>query len=222
MYIHPNGFQYQSGVTDMIQAMGLRELKATRTRRQIVDVALDLFIEQGYDATTMEQIAERAEVGSTTLYRYFPSKDLLILDGFTRSMDLGARLRERPAEEPLNVALGAAIHESFADFAIDDGRLAAVRRIVDNAPVPRARLWDLVARSQSDLESAIADRVRRPAGDLLVAMTAHLTFAVYQIAAETWWAGDHQASPTGVVDDLLHTLNTLDLVIPTPPPRQRP
>ena len=58
--------------------MGLREVKAARTREHIVDVAIELFIAQGYDQTTMEQIAEKAEVAPSTLYRYFTSKDLLV------------------------------------------------------------------------------------------------------------------------------------------------
>ena len=199
--------------------MGLRELKATRTRKQIVDVALGLFIDQGYDETTMEQIAERAEIGSTTLYRYFASKDLLILDPFARSMDLGTSLRGRPATEPLNVALGAAIRKALESIDVGDDRMAAIRRLVDNAPVPRARLFDLLAQAQSKLESAIAARMHRPAGDPLVAMTAHITFAVFQIVAETWWAGDHGVPPSAIVDDVLRTLSTLELVVPAPLPR---
>ncbi|MFJ9032168.1 TetR/AcrR family transcriptional regulator [Streptomyces sp. NPDC102274] len=197
--------------------MGLRELKATRTRQQIVDTALSLFIDQGYDATTMEQIAERAEVGSTTLYRYFPSKDLLILDRLTQPMNLGAFLRERPAEEPLSVALGAAIHASFDVLDDEDGRLTAVRHIVDNAPIPRARLWDLAAQAQSELKKAIAERMGRPVEDLLVVMTAHVTFAVFHIAGETAGAGDHKASRSESVDELLRTLNTFEWVVPAPP-----
>ena len=57
--------------------VGLRETNAERTRQLIVDVAVDLFIEHGYD-TTMEQIAEQAGVGSSTLYR-FPRRSRLTL-----------------------------------------------------------------------------------------------------------------------------------------------
>jgi AcrR family transcriptional regulator len=196
--------------------MGLRELKAARTRGQIVDVALSLFIDQGYDETTMEQIAERAEVGSTTLYRYFPSKDALVLEPFRRSMELGPRLRERPAAEPLNVALGAAILEALG-AVVDDGTWAALRRIVDNAPVPRARLIDLGAQAQRELETAIAERMGRPGGDLLVIMTARITFTVFQVAAETARPGDPRQSPSAIAREMLRTLGTLELVIPAPP-----
>jgi AcrR family transcriptional regulator len=199
--------------------VGLREVKAARTREQIIDVALDLFIDQGYDETTMERIAERAEVGSTTLYRYFPSKDLLLLDRFARRLDLGAMLHRRPADEPLTVALGAVLRESLMDLDDDDGRAAALRHIIDNAPVPRARLLDLAAQVRTDLERAIAERMHRRAGDLLVTMTARITFAVFEIAAEKWWAGDRRASSTAVVDKVLRTLDGLELVVPAPVPR---
>lgn len=199
--------------------MGLRELKAARTRQQVIDVALDLFIDQGYDETTMEQIAAKAEIGTTTLYRYFPSKDVLILDPFRRLSDLGTLLGERPVDEPLNLALGAILQQLFQDFdERNDERHTALREIVDSAPVPRARLWDLYAQAQRELERAIAERMHRPAGDLLVAMTAHITFAVLQIAAESRWAGRGHASAAGAIEEMLRTLNTLDLVIPAPPP----
>ncbi|WTW98949.1 TetR/AcrR family transcriptional regulator [Streptomycetaceae bacterium NBC_01309] len=199
--------------------MGLRELKATRTRRQIVESALDLFIDQGYDATTMEQIAERAEVGSTTLYRYFPSKDLLILEPLARSMDLAAKLRERPAEEPLDLALGAVIHAALDGADDEDGRIAEIRRIIDAAPVPRARLWDVTDGFHRELTRAIAERLDRPADDPLVTMTAHVTFAVFRIAAETWWDGDHSVASSAVVDGVLRGLSGVVPVIPAPSPR---
>ncbi|HEY0261194.1 MAG TPA: helix-turn-helix domain-containing protein, partial [Lacisediminihabitans sp.] len=91
--------------------MGLRETKAARTRAQIIAVAIALFADRGYEATTMEEIAERAEVGTTTLYRYFPSKDLILLDPFTKVDAVAGALRGRPADEPIELALGAAIRQ---------------------------------------------------------------------------------------------------------------
>ena len=53
--------------------MGLRETNATRTRAAIADTALALFLDRGYEETTMEDVAAAAQVGLSTLYRYFPS-----------------------------------------------------------------------------------------------------------------------------------------------------
>ena len=87
--------------------MGLREQNAERTRAHVIDVAIQLFFTQGYEQTTMEQIAERADVGSTTLYRYFPTKDLLLLHQLS-AFDWGPALRARPADEAIDVSLGPA------------------------------------------------------------------------------------------------------------------
>jgi len=201
----------------MLRAVGLREMKVARTREQIVDVALDLFLEQGYDATTMEQIAERAEVGTTTLYRYFPSKDLLILDQFARSMDVASRLRERPADEPLSDSLGAAIRATIIDFEDPDGRFAALREIVDTTPTARARLWDLADQATDQLRDAIAERMHRPVDDMHVTWTTHLTFAVFKIAGEAAWSAGSTSSRAAVVDEVLQTLATLEPVIPSLP-----
>jgi AcrR family transcriptional regulator len=59
---------------------GLRERKRQRTLSEIQRVALDLFGRQGYEATTIEQIAEEAEVSPSTVFRYFPTKEDLVLN----------------------------------------------------------------------------------------------------------------------------------------------
>jgi AcrR family transcriptional regulator len=64
----------------MAAAMGLRERKAARTREEISRVAIGLFCERGFDAVTMTEIAEAAEVGRATLFAYFPAKEMLVLD----------------------------------------------------------------------------------------------------------------------------------------------
>ncbi len=68
------------GFAVILMLMGLRERNAARTRELIINTALGLFLEHGYDATKMEDIAEAAGIGTSTLYRYFPTKDLLIID----------------------------------------------------------------------------------------------------------------------------------------------
>ncbi|MEV1176468.1 helix-turn-helix domain-containing protein [Nonomuraea sp. NPDC049784] len=61
--------------------MGLRERKKEQTRRRIAEVALRLFDERGYDAVTVNEIAEVAGVAKVTLFNYFPTKDCLVTEG---------------------------------------------------------------------------------------------------------------------------------------------
>jgi AcrR family transcriptional regulator len=194
-------------------APGLRDRKAARTRLQIVEAALDLFIARGFDETTMEEIAERAEIGSSTLYRYFPSKDLVILDPLLSFTAMADFLRDRPAEEPLSEALAAVITSALTEFS-HDGRLAEVRRIVDASPSPRARLWDVMATSRDDLEHALADRLGVPSTDLSVVLTARNAMIVYELAAEAWWAGDHSRDVADVVAEVLAGVRKATISLP--------
>jgi AcrR family transcriptional regulator len=197
-------------------------MKVARTREAIIDAALDLFIDQGYDATTMEQIAERVEIGTSTLYRYFPTKDLLLLDRFSRSMDFGGLLHARPAGEPVAESLRHVICEAIGVPEAVDERFSELRKVVDASPVPRARLWDLFMQARGDLEVELARRLQREPDDLVVLLAARFAFEIYEIAGERWWAGDHRGPVSEVVDGLLTSLADLDLVLPAAPAAARP
>ena len=95
--------------------MGLRELNAARTRALIADAAYALFAEQGYEETTMEQVADRADVGSSTLYRYFPTKESLALAPLGEPGVMAAEVARRPVGEPVDEVLGHAVLALVAD-----------------------------------------------------------------------------------------------------------
>ncbi|GAA3705952.1 hypothetical protein GCM10022204_24500 [Microlunatus aurantiacus] len=196
--------------------MGLRELKATRTRQRMTDVALELFLSNGFDETTMEQIAERAEVGTTTLYRYFPTKDQLLLDPLVEAIDLAPHLRSRPVDEPLAESLAAAMVSAAAAFDGAGPRIAELRRLVDTAPVARARLWDRVRTLREDLEAVIADRMGRSADDLSVRATAGLALDLFHLVDR-----DRDATRTRTREQmlagLLGDLPSSTLVVPVLP-----
>src|SRR5579859_6945012 len=83
---------------------GLRERKKARTRASLREHALRLFREQGYQATTVEQIAAAAEVSPSTFFRYFPTKEDLILRD-----DMDVRMLEAFSRQPADLAPVAAI-----------------------------------------------------------------------------------------------------------------
>jgi AcrR family transcriptional regulator len=202
--------------------MGLREIKAARARQRMIDVAVELFLEQGYDDTTMEQIAERAEVGTTTLYRYFPTKDLLLLDRVVRGMDLGERLRERPPGEPVGEALTAVLREAAADFDAPDLRIPEIRQLVDVAPVPRARLWDFQLSARTQLEAALATRMGRPASDLSVRLTAAFALEVLVISDDLRRSRGYAPSASDSLEEVLAGLAGTEMVLPAVPSAVRP
>jgi AcrR family transcriptional regulator len=191
--------------------MGLRELKAARTRQRMTDVALELFLRNGFDETTMEQIAERAEVGTTTLYRYFPTKDQLLLDPLVEAIDLAPHLHGRPVDEPLAESLAAAMLSAAAAFDGAGTRIAEIRRLVDTAPVARARLWDRVRTLREGLEAVIADRMDRSPDELSVRATAGLVLDLFHLVDRD--PDDHRTREQTLAG-LLSELPSSTLVVP--------
>lgn len=191
-------------------------MKVARTRAQIASVAVELFIAQGYDETTMEQIAEAAEIGSSTLYRYFPSKELLILEPFSEVFDYGRFLRARPADEPVAEALAGALLDQAAAFADPSHRIVEMRRIIDNSPVPRARLWDLLLQSRTDFEQALAERMGLPADDAAVVGSAGLAMDLIYVVDERW-KKDRSQSYAVLLREAIDDLQRASLVRPRLP-----
>jgi AcrR family transcriptional regulator len=98
---------------------GLRQRKKERTRAQIREAALSLFAEQGYEATTVQQIAEVADVSLSTLFRYFPTKAQLVL-----RVDLSTLVRDAfrsaSTDDTVFDAIGAATRASFPELVAGD------------------------------------------------------------------------------------------------------
>jgi AcrR family transcriptional regulator len=96
---------------------GLRERKKVRTREAILREAFRLFHERGYGATTVEQIAEAAEISPATFFRYFPTKeDLATLDRFPPLMEA---LPAQPPGPPVAVLRGA-FRAAFATLSAEE------------------------------------------------------------------------------------------------------
>src|SRR3954469_24801001 len=108
---------------------GLRERKKERTRVALEAAALRLFEEHGYDETTVEQIAEVADVSTRTFFRYYPTKaDVLLRDQVARLEMVRTFLDGRPADEPIIASLVAVMVAITADLPPGRHLLAAQYR----------------------------------------------------------------------------------------------
>lgn len=174
---------------------GLRERKKLKTRLSIRREALRLFAEQGYDATSVDQIAAAAEVSPSTFFRYFPAKeDVVLSDGYDRI--LGEALRNRPADEPIVDAVRAALTESMSQqIAGDLDELLFRTRLSFEVPALRARSREDQHGSQVAIAAVIAERTGRATDDLEVKCAAA---AIVAVAATVVW---HWAERGGA-DDL--------------------
>ncbi|MFD3568279.1 TetR/AcrR family transcriptional regulator [Streptomyces sp. NPDC058671] len=142
-----------------IESMGLRESKKQETRQLISDHATRLFIEQGFEQTTIAEIATAARVAKKTVTNYFPRKEDLALDhheAFTAG--LAAAVADRPAGESALTVLrrefAAAVEQCnpVAGFAGP-----AFARMIAESPTLTARLRELHDQREEALAAALAD-----------------------------------------------------------------
>jgi len=151
---------------------GLRERKRARTYETIQRTAVDLFLTKGYAATTVEEIAEAADVSPSTVFRYFPTKlDLVVTDEWDELFI--ASLRRQPAELEIADAFRTAAHETFS--AIDEAdrdllrrrahlmtqtpemRAASLKQIIDSADLVTEIVVERTAHRHEDLEALRAE-----------------------------------------------------------------
>jgi AcrR family transcriptional regulator len=163
---------------------GLRERKKARTRAAIREHAFRLFREQGYDATTVEQIADAAEVSPSTFFRYFPTKEDVVLQDDMDLLWLEA-IREQPPEVSPIAALRAGVHTAFARMG--EAEWAQLRETTELAlavPAVRGRMLEELARTTQALAEAVAERTGRDPSDFAVRALAG---AIVGIAMAAWF-----------------------------------
>jgi AcrR family transcriptional regulator len=203
--------------------VGLRERKAEKARQTIIAEGMRLFTANGYDETTIESIAEASELSPSTVYRYFPSKDLIALSSFESALDrLMVELDWHPAADPLEPSLAAAISRALAIEDQDPDRARLVRSIVDQSPAARARLWEHLAEAQKKLQGFLGRRLELPPDDLRVLVAARLTITIVEIAADVWRSSDGSRSSSSIAEEVAQLIRSGSVVIPAPTAEERP
>ncbi len=145
---------------------GLRERKKAKTRAAIREHALRLFRERGYSATTVEQIAAAAEVSPATFFRYFPTKEDVVLEVDMDLITL-AEFQAQPADLGPIPAMRAASATMAAGLSTADlARLRDTVELTMSVPEIRARAVDELTRTIEVMGEAIASRAGREPGDL--------------------------------------------------------
>ena len=165
---------------------GLRERKKARTRASIREHALRLFREQGYQATTVEQIAAAAEVSPSTFFRYFPSKEDVVLQDDMDIRMIEALERQPGGLSPLG-AVRAAIREMIASYSEADVEvLRETTALTMTVPEIRARALDEFARTINVIAAAVAKRAGRSPDDLAVRVMAGAIIGVIMSTTMPW------------------------------------
>jgi AcrR family transcriptional regulator len=151
---------------------GLRERKKAHTRAMIQTHALRLFAEQGYRATTIGQIIAAADVSEATLFRYFPTKEDLVLQDDYDPLIIDA-LRSQPRDVSSITALRTAVGSVLT--VLSDSQRAEQRQrltLVMSVPELRAKMLDQFLQTTRGLAQAIAERTHRQSDDFAVRVVA--------------------------------------------------
>ncbi|MEV5125221.1 TetR/AcrR family transcriptional regulator [Streptomyces decoyicus] len=157
-------------------AEGLRERKKRQTRQYISDVATGLFMARGFDAVTVAEVAEAADVSVNTVYNYFPAKEDLFFDRSAGVMDRLSRfVRGRPAGESAAAAVLRELREEVEAVSPRVGLMEGYdqfMRVVDGAPTLKARLWYMQQEIHLNLEETLREETGAAAGDPMPGLMA--------------------------------------------------
>jgi AcrR family transcriptional regulator len=183
-------------------ATSLRERKKLKTREAIQREAMRLIKKQGYEQTTVEQIAAAVEISPSTFFNYFPSKeDVVLYDAYDPVII--SLMSERPPGEPLSVSLRNVLEAMGGIFERDREIILARGRLWFEVPALRGRLWEELEKAQVLMSAFIAQRSGRDPEDFEVRVTVTIVVAAALEAVREWLRRDGKGSFVEVVNQAL-------------------
>jgi AcrR family transcriptional regulator len=183
--------------------LSLRERKKRRTREAIRREAYRLFREQGYDATTVDQIADAAEVSPSTFFRYFPTKEDVVL---TDEYDpvLVRILRESPPELSLVETVRQAVLGPLRGLMTHERAEMKLRmRLTADEPAVQARTYHHQRETLRMMAEVFAERTGRRPDDPEPRYAASAVIGVVNEAMLMWAENGFARDPIEVVDEAL-------------------
>jgi AcrR family transcriptional regulator len=183
---------------------GLRERKRRRTESELRSAALALFGERGFDQVTVDQITDTAGVSKTTFYRYFESKEDVLLGRASEKLELmRTALAGQPVDEPVFSAIRNAFFVVADRFEIEREERLAVRRLLQETPSLAARnlahqaAWELVLRE------FVAQRIGEGVDGLRPRVLAAVVTATLRAAVDAWSDAGGAMDLRSVIGDAL-------------------
>jgi AcrR family transcriptional regulator len=191
----------------MPETNGLRERKKRDRRRQIEDVAIELFERQGFDATTIEQIAAAADIAPRTFFSYFDTKDDVVLADYADRLGrILHELDQRPTDEPAWSALQASFAAAASDYVAEADRLSRRFAIMAATPSVQARSLQLQAGWEHTLTAHLATRLAATGGDPTPRLLAAAAVAVMRASLQHWLTAPRAVELPTLVHDAFDRL----------------
>ncbi|WP_406209533.1 TetR/AcrR family transcriptional regulator [Kitasatospora sp. NBC_01560] len=170
----------------MDATVGRRERKKAATRRALADAALNLFLEHGYDRVTLRDVAEAADVSTTTLLKHFPGKEALVFDQEPdQEAGLLAAVHDRPPGRSVPAALREYVERAhLRTTGTDDAAFRAFAELVRTTPALSEYSHRMWARHQGALARAIARDTGAEADDPRCAALARFALEASALARD--------------------------------------
>jgi len=159
--------------------MGRRERKKAATRQALSEAALRLFLEYGYDQVTVRDIAEAADVSTTTLFKHFPAKEALVFD---EDAENEAALVRAVSDRMPDETIFSALREFLVRGLAGSGDTAAFFRLIEDTPELRAYSHRMWMRYEAALARVIAEQSGAPANDTRCIALAHFILETRNLA----------------------------------------
>lgn len=175
------------------------------TRQRLLDTALGLFEARGYDHVSVSDVAAAAGVGERTVYRYFPTKEALVLDEQPGAFDdFVAALNATPPDVDLLDALSLTLR-SFAPAAGTEATEARRAQLLGTTPTLHRAWMAALDQLEPALRTWLAGRTGRDADDLALRTATAALLGVHRMLVETW-DGDDMAEYLDRADAALGVL----------------
>ncbi|MBK3576348.1 TetR family transcriptional regulator [Streptomyces sp. MBT65] len=195
-------------MVDTVRAKpGLREMTRRAVRAQIAETAMTLFVANGFEQTTVDQIAAAVGMSGRSVFRYFPTKEDMVVGHMD---EIGDRLAEALAACPLDedawTALRHAMQPHLDELTAHADSNVSVARMLDATPALRPSLLNKRARWAEALLPNIVRRLRGPTRtrELRARAIVSSALACLNVAVDEW----ARAGGTQPIDDLLDTALT--------------
>ncbi len=170
------------------RSLPLRERKKLRTRRALADAALRLFTDKGFDATTLEELAEEAEVSKSTFTRTFPAKEAA---GIEAEAELWAACLAALEARKLSGPVLGELHQVLAGAVegLDPGwheRFLATRRLIAAEPALLRYVEHYRAQVKNQLAATLAGKLAVDPEDLRLHILAETVMTAWSMSGRAW------------------------------------
>lgn len=193
--------------TSLAPAGGLRSRARRAMQAEVAAVAMELFLKQGFDGTTVDHIAAAAGMSRSSFFRYFPTKeDVVLVNVADHGQQILDVLAARPDDEPIWTAVRAAFEPVVADRPNEEhDRSLRLARMFMETPSLQARHYEKTLAWQTLLVPEIARRmgVADPAGDPRPAALIAGAVACFDTALRFWSTADGRTPLSDLFDRAL-------------------